>query len=365
MAPDKIEAVLTEIWRRNFGPRGPNPDGHLLNSSMGMLRLTRFLQESEATLGCKIPPSALLRLGTVKAVAAAIHSGIWPESSPLILLRDGRTDCAVYFVSSGEGVVLQLCDLIAFIDCPGQIWGLQLAAFDGESEPLKSMQEIAQHYVDAILKHAGTATIHHIVGYSFGGLVAVEMARILRAEGYRIGLLGLLDTTCYEKYWPLSQWLVVALRKARRRVFEIRTMSSRVAVEYLANKTVKVFHLFRRRLALSPGASSPCRSIYYVGGLEPNLQRVRDASIIAFETYNPQPINCKIVLFKPTTSAEHIADPVAIWKRRTSDLEVVHVEGKHLAMVRNPFAKCTAAEISRHLARASTAERENPSPQPS
>lgn len=351
MTPDKIEAALTEIWRRNFGPRGPNPNGHLLQSSVGMLRLTRFLRESEAVLGCKIPPSALLRLGTVKAVAVAIHTGTWPESSPLILLRNGRTDCAVYLISSGEGVVLQLSNLVAFIDFPGQIWGLQLAAFDGDSEPLTSMHDIAQHYVQAILSHAGSASIHHIVGYSFGGLVALEMARILQAEGYRVGLLGLIDTTCYEKYWPLSEWAAVAIRKARRRVLEIRTMPPRIAVEHLADKMGKVLRLFQRRLTASPGVSSPCRSIYYVGGLEPNLQRVRDASIIAFESYDPQPINRKIVLFKSAAGAEHLADPVAIWKRRTSDLEVVHVQGKHLAMVRNPFAKGTAAEISRQLAR--------------
>lgn len=170
---DPTEALLSQIWKRNFGPRGLDGNSHLLRSSFGVLRLMKFLREVEAELGYKLPPSKVLRLGTVKAVAASIQSGIWPPTSPAVLIRNGRKDATVYLVSMGDGVFLNLCDLAAQIDFAGQIWGLQLPGLDGEVEPLTSIPDMAQHYVDAMMKQA-TATTYQMVGHSFGGLVTLR-----------------------------------------------------------------------------------------------------------------------------------------------------------------------------------------------
>jgi len=35
---------------------------------------------------------------------------------------------------------------------------------------------------------------YHIAGYSFGGIIAFEMAQQLRAAGSLVGLVGLIDT---------------------------------------------------------------------------------------------------------------------------------------------------------------------------
>lgn len=347
-APDALEDELIKIWTRNFGPKGVDANGHLLHSSIGVLRLMRFLREVEVTLGYRIPPTAPLHLGTVRKLAAAIRSGVWPEASPLILLRDGRIDCAVFIVSSGDGVILSMCTMALAIDFPGQIWGLQQPGLDGETEPLASVSMLAQHYVEAMLAR-GVLSTYHIVGHSFSGLIAVEMARILLEKGHDIGLIGLLDTNCYQKYWPFSLWLSFVMKRTGRRILEVQRMSPRTAIGHIASKATAMARLLGRRLGASAAAAYPQRSIYYVGGLHPEFQRVRDGSIIAFETYRPKPIHCKIVLFRPTVAEP--GDPVALWRRLATDLEVVIVQGSHLSMLRKPFANSLAWEISRQLAR--------------
>ena len=69
----------------------------------------------------KVPPDAVVRLGTVKALAAAIDTNAWPPLSPLTLICDGRSDSALYIIPTGDGVILPLCDLAAAIEFPGQI----------------------------------------------------------------------------------------------------------------------------------------------------------------------------------------------------------------------------------------------------
>ena len=44
-------------------------------------------------------------------------------------------------------------------------------------------------------------------GYSFGGLIALEVAQQLTAGGERVGQLFLIDAVYGERYWPRSVWL--------------------------------------------------------------------------------------------------------------------------------------------------------------
>jgi thioesterase domain-containing protein len=46
----------------------------------------------------------------------------------------------------------------------------------------------------AQIRERGDQEIYHLAGYSFGGFVALEVARRLRGEGRTIGFLGLIDT---------------------------------------------------------------------------------------------------------------------------------------------------------------------------
>ncbi len=117
---DDVEATLARIWRATLGPKGRDVTRHILHVPVGLRRLLRFTSEAEAALGVKIPPSALMRLGTIKRLAEAIERGEWPEPSPLALLRDGDGEDVLYVVSAGSGVVLELCDLALLIDFPGR-----------------------------------------------------------------------------------------------------------------------------------------------------------------------------------------------------------------------------------------------------
>jgi thioesterase domain-containing protein len=188
-----------------------------------------------------------------------------------------------------------------------------------------------------------------MIGYSFGGLVVIEMARIVRAAGRELGLVGLLDSTCDEKFWPRSEWFRVVRRRAWRRLAEMRAMSPGAAARHLAGRASALLRHFRRRLDASAEAGTSGQSIYYIGGLDPDFQRVRDASIIAFEAHSPKAFDGRVVLFRSTTGDPHACDPIGIWKRLIRDLEIVIVPGSHTTMIRKPLAQTLASEIAIRL----------------
>jgi len=346
-APD-IEAALADIWRRTLGRKGRDTSAHLLHIQVGLKRLLRLLKEVEHQLGVRVPPTAALRLGTIAALSEAIAQRSWPAASPLVLLRDGDPEHPLYIVSAGSGLVLELCDLATHLSYPGQIWGLQLPGLDGEAAPLVTIEAMAAHYVMHI-RRMGVPGPCHLIGYSFGGIIAVEMARQLQAAGTEMGFVGLLDTTCHERYWPRSQWLLFAVRQVLRRLLEVRRMSRAAALRHLGTRVAALGRHIRRRFDRSPAFAAPARSIYYIAGLDPDFQRVRDAAITSYESYVPTPLACRMVMFRSALGDPHACDPVAIWRRYISHLDVVDVPGSHVTMVRKPYVGQLAAEISRRI----------------
>jgi thioesterase domain-containing protein len=72
------------------------------------------------------------------------------------------------------------------------VLGLQAAGLDEGEAPAGSVTAMAAGYIEAVraIQPAGP---YRLLGYSFGGLVAYEMARQLLADGERVSFLALLD----------------------------------------------------------------------------------------------------------------------------------------------------------------------------
>lgn len=345
----ELVSILTPIWHRAFGPKGHAQGAHVMRMSVGIGRVTRFIDAVEDAIGVRVPATALMRLGTLERLATAITTDDWPPPSAPILLRDGVGSEILYIVAAGTGLVLELCDLAQAIEFPGPIWALQLPGLDGEAPPLTDIPAMAAHHVAAIRAQTGHGAdnqLVHLIGYSFGGLVCVEMARL---PGIRVGLLGLIDTTCYETYWPRNEWLRVAALRALRRVSELRGKRPGAAMRHLATRARAMALHIGRRLRDRRETVDVTRSVYYVDGLDPRFQAVRDASIIAFERHDPAPIDAPVTLFKSRQGDRHACDPVRIWRRLAARLEVVMVEGTHITMLRKPHVEGLASAISTRL----------------
>ena len=56
-----------------------------------------------------------------------------------------------------------------------------------------TLQEIARYFADA-LRDAERTDPPHILGYSFGGMLAYEVARQLQEANFAVGLLLIVDT---------------------------------------------------------------------------------------------------------------------------------------------------------------------------
>ena len=91
------------------------------------------------------------------------------------------------------GNVVGFRDLARHLGPDQPFYALQPQGLDGKRECLTNIPEMAKRYMQEIRKIQPEGP-YRIGGYSFGGLVAYEMAQQLEAQGEEMALLALFDT---------------------------------------------------------------------------------------------------------------------------------------------------------------------------
>jgi thioesterase domain-containing protein len=98
----------------------------------------------------------------------------------------------VFGVPGAGGSVLSLHPLSRALGAGQPFYGLQAVGLDGRTPPLDSVGETAIANI-AALKQVQPAGPYSLLGHSYGGVVAYEMARVLLEQGEDVASLTLLD----------------------------------------------------------------------------------------------------------------------------------------------------------------------------
>src|SRR5262249_3034906 len=139
---------------------------------------------------------------------------------------------------------------------------------------------------------------YYLCGYSFGGLVAFEMARRLRESGDDIGLLGLFDTLPSSLGWPFHVWLAATRHRLVRFVQGATTTPSRAwpAAAWKAGGGVYV----RLRDHLTQTQPATALLPPFLKSAPTDVLKVAASSLVASARYRPGFYPGEVTLFVPT-----------------------------------------------------------------
>ncbi|OIK26863.1 non-ribosomal peptide synthetase [Streptomyces malaysiense] len=196
---DGTEARIAAIWEQllGTGPVGVHDDffargGH----SIDALRLIGRLNDA---FGERLSVSTVLERPTVAGQAEVLRAQRRPAGPDTVVrIRPGGGLDPLLLVHPIGGHVLCYRDLAAEL-APGRpVFGLTApglagTAPAGDAGTPGTVEELAAAHL-AALRRIRPEGPYHLAGWSFGGLLAYEMAHQLRAAGQRVGTLTLLDT---------------------------------------------------------------------------------------------------------------------------------------------------------------------------
>ncbi len=134
-------------------------------------------------------------LGAAMSQAMAVCAPVaQAQHQALLRIQSGRAGYAPVFCVPGAGD--SVTGFVGLSEALGREWplyGLQPRGLDGEAVPHSQVEAAAQGYL-AALEHECPRGPVHLIGHSFGGWVALEMALRLQAMGREVASLTVIDS---------------------------------------------------------------------------------------------------------------------------------------------------------------------------
>ncbi|MBY8883356.1 amino acid adenylation domain-containing protein [Streptomyces sp. PTM05] len=203
------QRLVADAWEQALGIEGVGAHDNFFDLGGHSLLLARVQTLLRGRLGWDVPVLDLFTRPTVAALADHLdsHDGRAPASASapgarealgvLLPLRTEGSKAPLFCVHPASGLSWPFAGLRQHIDADRPLYGLQSRALGGELPVPGTLEEMAAEYVEHV-RRVRPHGPYHLVGWSFGGVVAHTMATQLREAGERVGLLGMLDS--YPRY---------------------------------------------------------------------------------------------------------------------------------------------------------------------
>jgi amino acid adenylation domain-containing protein len=192
-----IEQQVADIWKKylKLDKIGIYDDFFELGGHS--LTAVEIMTALEKETGKHLPLASLFNHSTVEKLALLLkmdgRSVTWDSLVPIKPLGDKMP----LYIVHGAGLNVLLFNTLAMNMDPTQpVYGLQARGMNGIDEPFTRMEDIAGHYVAEIMVQNPVGP-YALAGYSFGGIIAYEMARQLREAGKEVNMLAMFDTYAY------------------------------------------------------------------------------------------------------------------------------------------------------------------------
>ncbi len=337
---DVVELRLTSIWEDVLGRESVGIRDDFFELGGHSLLAVRLMARVQKEFGIQVPLAALFQGSTIETFAAHLRTGSPQPWSPLVPIRGEGTAAPLFCVHPIGGEVLGYRELARALSVERPVYALQASGIDGLSTPLESVETMAARYVAAI-RGVQAAGPYFLAGWSFGGLIALEMARQLERDGESAGLLALIDSMppghdAYRNATPVSFGRDLAARagiEPMRRAPELADLPADAVLASIVEEARAA------RLLPDDSAASTIKALFDV-----YLANGR-----AGASYRPAASLQRAVLLRASQSRAG-EDVEAAWRRLVGpDLEIVPVPGDHYTMLQSPYVEKLAAELELRL----------------
>ncbi|MEU6578109.1 amino acid adenylation domain-containing protein [Streptomyces sp. NPDC046805] len=337
------EHTIAAVWGEVLGldPAEIGVDDVFFELGGHSLLATSVIARINGALDVRLPLRVLFDLPTISLLAAYIGElprGEAVTGSTLMRLGDGP-DRPFFWIHEGTGNIRRYVPLAQLLEADYSLHGLYAVGLTDDSEPLDDVGVMAQTYLAEIRKVQPHGP-YRLGGWSFGGMVAFEMASRLVDSGERVDLLCAVDATpphpdlmthllarhgAYERLVELTKAAMATGRPWPTPAYEEALKATLVECELPAQ-------------LLDAGGVSILR-----------LVRVTTAIRRAMARYRPTayPGELKLFLADDGFEVELERDLAADWAALAGKVEVHRVPGEHLTVMDEPNVNHVAAVLER------------------
>jgi thioesterase domain-containing protein/acyl carrier protein len=334
---NELERKLAQIFARVLNIQRVGITDDFFDLGGHSLKAVSLAFAIERECGKVFPLATLFRAPTVQQLAAALRDHEPVEESQIVIIQNGSADHLPLFCFPGAGGhSFNFRALVGHMDSDLPIYGFNLRGLDGRGRPLTSVEEIAREFL-ADVRRIQPSGPYHLVGYSFGGWIAIEMARQLRGAGENVAALVLIDS--WGKDYPK---VLSPMRRVGVHAQNMMKLAWPQKVEYASARAAN----FSERLGRLFGTTTQHAARPALSGI---IGDVQQATWQAMQGHIPRPYSGDALLIRalvvPDWPGSSFADASNGWSDLISSLRVVGMPCRHLEM----FDAQMAPQLARHI----------------
>jgi amino acid adenylation domain-containing protein len=342
MPRDSVELALQRIWESALerSPIGVT-DNFFELGGYSMLAV-RLMAEIEEQLGRRLHVNILFAAPTIEGLAVALREGAEPHPwTPVVSLRAAGRKPPLWIVHPAGGTTFCYGSLAVELGVDQPVHTLQAIGMEPGQQPLATVEEMASLYL-AAMRRQQPAGPWLLAGWSFGGLVAHEIALRLEREGTPPAFVGLIDTfapailpTALRDLDDAQNLVNLFGKDIPLETDELRSLSAEAQLAHVLD--------LARRADLVP----PDFDMDQAG----RLLALYNANAAAVFSYRPAPLSGRVHLFRartlPPGPAGAVAESAAeLGWQAGGGVEVAWLEGDHQSILRPPAVAALARAIA-------------------
>jgi thioesterase domain-containing protein len=302
------------------------------------LSAVRLMARVQQCFGWAPPLATLYRASTPRGLAQVLadpSSRAGLQLSPLVPMQPDGKKLPIFCLHTVFPEVLCYEEIARHWDPDQPVYGIRDLRLDAPENAHESVEELASRYVEAI-RAVQPQGPYRLLGWSFGGVIAYEIARQFRRDDREVSLLALVDARGHYPGEPFAReenimWVVERAlgRLSPDFVERLRSLPLEEQVDYALAEVTRA-------------------------GLPPLLKaalQIFRANTEAWVRYRPSPYEGHMVLLLATeTQWPDGRGPLPYWTPLVSGGITVHpLPTDHNTIVAEPYATDVADILARYL----------------
>ena len=342
---DVIESQLADIWQTTLGIPLISVRTNFFSLGVGSLAALRLITKMNRVYAMELGLASLITASTIESIAELIRTRFAPNTdSSVVPLQPHGTRPPLFIVHGVGGNVVNFYGLAMRVGGDQPVYGIQSQALIANQPALLHLKDMATHYISDIRK-AQPKGPYHLLGYSFGGTVVLEMAHQLRAAGEDVALVGMIDSKSKDYEEQLTRLTPVQTklnRRVNRFVGNTDRLDWKSRAKYIQEKmTTRAIRFICMAAAAMHMKRVPAfmRSAY-------------DINYVAVQNYKVRPYDGKLVLFRASYQGEEEGEYDLGWSSIFKQgVEIHDLPGDHERIFLEPNIDQLATSLRESLAR--------------
>ncbi len=310
---DPIEELLSGIFRTVLGLREVGVNDDFFDLGGHSLTAAHLFREINICFNLNLPLATLFHAPTVRRLANLIRDAEDQQmSAPVVKIQPNGSRPPMYCIGEVSGEVIVFRRLAQELGQDQPMYGLQPFRLLG---PRPTVQQLAAAYIRE-LRERDDPQPFCLLGYSFGGLVAVEMARQLQLSGVTPPAVMLIDAAYPAGCHQNESWS----QKIQRYRYHWRELAKGGGLAHILSRMRHGATRLAHRATTTVGVPLPANGARDVGDLQG----------IASDIYRIKSYNGRVHLFRAESQIEFLGGGEDLgWAGVLSNLVVEAVPGDH------------------------------------